>query len=739
MRGRLRFAPHLRPFAVGADRLLLVGDGDEVLLRGRYYAALAPLLDGTRTADVIVAALASLMLPAETLFALTLLHDRGWVVESDPGLQPEADAFWHSTGVDARQAAARLAETPVAVEAAPGSEQRLVIEALAEAGVRVEAGARLRVAVTDDYLESSVESLARRARDERFDWIPLQLRGRAARMGPIFRGAASGDRPCWACLAQRIRAHRPAEAWLQRAGLSGAPLSRPQAPLPAAARTAAAFAGVAIARWIALGGRGDLDDHVMAIDWRTLACERHRVVRRPQCPACGDPGLVARRGSAPPVLQPQRALAAADGGHRTVAPEETFERHRHHVSPITGVLSNLEPVPGRHHPLRPTWSALLPLPPDGRTELDEGFRRLALGKGRTSEQARVSALCEGIERVSAFFQGDEPRVRARLEELGGAGVHPHDLLLFSEAQMAARQAWNEGAADRRRRVPPPFDERRIIEWTPAWPLFSDGRDERPRYLPTALCYDRYPSAPEDEIGPFSSNGHAAGNCLEEAILQGLLELVERDAVAIWWHNRLCRPGIDLASFADPDIERWAAHHHARGGALRVLDVTSDLGIPACVAIVEAGAGGVYLGFGCHLDARVAVQRALSELNQLADPEERRPAPLDLRALVDRSFTWPDARAPLRARADFPDTPGDGDLLCALRSCVGRAAAAGLDVLVVDQTRPDLELPVVKVVAPGLRHPWPRFAPGRLYEVPVRMRWREQPCPEEQLNPIPMVI
>ena len=62
---------------------------------------------------------------------------------------------------------------------------------------------------------------------------------------------------------------------------------------------------------------------------------------------------------------------------------------------------------------------------------------------------------------------------------------------------------------------------------------------------------------------------------------------------------------------------------------------------------------------------------------------------------------------------------------------------GLELLVLDQTRPDIGLPVVKVIVPGLRHFWARFAPGRLYDVPVQLGWRTSPISEADLNPIPL--
>ena len=61
----------------------------------------------------------------------------------------------------------------------------------------------------------------------------------------------------------------------------------------------------------------------------------------------------------------------------------------------------------------------------------------------------------------------------------------------------------------------------------------------------------------------------------------------------------------------------------------------------------------------------------------------------------------------------------------------------MEMLVLDQTRPDIGLPVVKVVVPGLRHIYPRFARGRLYDVPVRLGWRDAPLLEDELNPIPL--
>jgi ribosomal protein S12 methylthiotransferase accessory factor len=97
---------------------------------------------------------------------------------------------------------------------------------------------------------------------------------------------------------------------------------------------------------------------------------------------------------------------------------------------------------------------------------------------------------------------------------------------------------------------------------------------------------------------------------------------------------------------------------------------------------------------------------------------------------------PDRRLANRRADEFADLQR-ADLRADVLACVDRIARLGMDVLVVDQTRPDIGLHAVKVVVPGLRHFWPRLGPGRLYEVPVRMGWLDRPHAESELNPVPL--
>jgi ribosomal protein S12 methylthiotransferase accessory factor len=89
-----------------------------------------------------------------------------------------------------------------------------------------------------------------------------------------------------------------------------------------------------------------------------------------------------------------------------------------------------------------------------------------------------------------------------------------------------------------------------------------------------------------------------------------------------------------------------------------------------------------------------------------------------------------AAAPLGLAAKF----GSLDTREQVMACVDIATRAGLDFLVLDQTRPDIDVPVIRVIVPGMRHFYRRFAPGRLYDVPIKLGLLDRPVAEKDLNP-----
>jgi ribosomal protein S12 methylthiotransferase accessory factor len=721
------FKAHLRVERLPPDGVLLDGGGERVRLRGRLYFDLARLIDGRRTVDRLLQALARRHSAAEVHYALDRLEALGFLMESEPEVPAGLAAHWHALGVSGRAARAALKASSVEVRALGDVPVRLVREALRAEGVRTpRRGAALRLVLVDDYLHASLEGLNREALRTGTPWVLARPGGAGAWLGPRF---VPGTTACWECLASRLRANAPPAP-------RAAPRGAPEGPVRAAAHLLAS----AVARLLATGDDG-LAGTLVALDPARLRAEHHAVVRRPQCPACGAPGSVAAGQRRPVRLQPRPKGFTSDGGHRALGPEAMLARHQHHVSPLTGVVSLLEPLPGVEDERLPVINAGLnrarrvTAPPPPGTP-----RALSTGKGATLPQARASALGEALERYCGVFQGDEARRRASLRALGPAAVEPHRLLLFSERQYRERDAWN-AARPRHEHVPVPFDASPRIDWSPAWSLTHEAR----RYVPTAYCYYGYPETDAPFCGA-DSNGCAAGTTLEEAILQGFLELVERDAVALWWYNRVRRPRVALEGFGDPLLQQLVDAYHGLGRELHVLDLTTDLGIPAFAAVSRRTRGPERLcvGFGAHLEARLGVQRAITEMNQFLPlaGEDLRGAPAGdaqlARWLAEASLENQPHLAPADVPAlgarDYPSA-ATRDLRDDVRGCVERARRKGLETLVLDQTRPDVGLRVVRVIVPGLRHLWPRFGPGRLYDVPVELGWLSQPTPEERLNPL----
>jgi ribosomal protein S12 methylthiotransferase accessory factor len=111
--------------------------------------------------------------------------------------------------------------------------------------------------------------------------------------------------------------------------------------------------------------------------------------------------------------------------------------------------------------------------------------------------------------------------------------------------------------------------------------------------------------------------------------------------------------------------------------------------------------------------------------------------LETATVANQPYLLP-ADGPLRTAASYAHDWSD-DVADDVRNCQKLIERAGMEMLLLDQTRPEIGLPVVKVIVPGLRHFWARLAPGRLYDVPVRLGWLPQPLAESELNPVPMFL
>jgi ribosomal protein S12 methylthiotransferase accessory factor len=753
---KIAFAPHFEVRTLDERRLLLLSEDRSVLLTGKLYVLIAPYLDGSRTREEIVAAVRSTTAapPDRIELAMSTLLGKQYATPVAPGVPAARAAFWTELGVDPVVAEKRLRGTRVAVRAlglaagADGAAADHLVAALGEAGFAVSAktdaaditdDAELAIVLVDDYLDPQLDALNREMRRSGQRWLPLKAAGRVAWLGPIFQPA---EGPCWACLSKRMVENRPREA--EAAG--GEPLSRvSRGEFPAARGIALNVAALELARAVAEVSHAALAaPNVLTFDLKSLALTRHVVYRQTACPVCGVLDETPAEGR-PLRLESRRKHPVSDGGSRTCPPEDVLARLEPHVSPISGLIGGLvDQSPAAGLPVYGT-RGIFPVAVGPRENRRVGRAESSAGKGTTEIQAKVSCLAEAVERYSVGWQGWEPRRRATLAELGPAAIHPNDVMRYSERQYATR-----GTQTRREEsfnsVDAPFSPERAVDWTPMWSLSH----ERVRWLPTQLCYYSYRGEPDHQFYWADSNGCASGSTLEEAVLQGFLELVERDSCALWWYNRVRRPAIDLASFDDPFFRRAEAFLRGKGRTLYALDLTSDLGVPVVVAVTHDAAGGkIICGLGAHLSVHVAASRAVAELNQMLALETdegrqtRGSAEPELAwwmreaTIENQSYVAPASGRPLTV-ADYPWLERD-DLLDDIKHCVAAVQRCGMEMLVLDATRSEVGFPTVRVTVPGMRHFWARFAPGRLYDVPAALGWLDRPLEETELNPIPFFL
>jgi ribosomal protein S12 methylthiotransferase accessory factor len=372
------------------------------------------------------------------------------------------------------------------------------------------------------------------------------------------------------------------------------------------------------------------------------------------------------------------------GTHRTVDPGQTVERLRPmladfgitRVANVTGLDRIGVPVV---MVCRPNAQSL----------------SVSQGKGATLDAAKASGLMESIE----LFHAEHYTLvlkRGSYEEL----KRSHRLVDVTALNLPASSVFHPNL--------------RIL-WTPA----DDLMGGEPVWVPLELVDVEFMPNRLPGYNSFvrSSNGLASGNHHLEAISHGLCEVVERDAEALALLEKsdtADERGVDLATVDDP-ICRETLDRFARADLrVRVWEITSDIGIPCFRCTVwdadeEAENSPAAGGFGCHADRGVALSRAVHEAAQSRltyiagsrdDVRREEYEPMDPATLPP----WRKPGTGRLARRSFHQAPSFGadNIADDVRWQVDRLRAAGLDqVLVVDLTRPEWQLPVVRVIVPGL--------------------------------------
>ncbi|MFF3751577.1 TOMM precursor leader peptide-binding protein [Streptomyces sp. NPDC002018] len=558
----------------------------------------------------------------------------------------------------------------------------------------------------------------------------VHLTARTVLVGPW---GGDGDAPaCGQCLAmrwQRLRTRTERDA-LETGARTRATGHWPRLTPYATDAVEALYRAVVLSDSVLPPERADADrrlPQVSRLDLATLAVQTFPLLADPLCPHCGPRGtdsrdearlgLVSRPKPSPGVYRLRRASS--------------------YPMPVTALANPVSGVLGAGTWINVTSPTTAPV---AGSVFMRGYAGLTdvtwSGQANGFDASRDLAYLEGLERYAGTHRRTGTTLlTAAFNELRRDGQPALDP---AECGFYAPETYRDDP------MVSPFDPDRPIPWVWGYSL----RDERPLLVPARLVH--YSAGLSSDNFVFEcSNGCAIGGSLEEAVLGGLLELIERDAFLVAWYGDTPLTEIDLDSVGDPTVRTMIDRAALQGYDVHAFDNRIDLDVPVVTGLAvrrDGGPGTFSFGAGASLDPAAALEGALSEVltyiphlpRQVA---ERRPE-LDAMAedftkvlhLKDhaqlyglprmaehvRGYREPSAVGPMAEvyrTWEERDRPRTGDLRDDVTHCRDVLVRAGHDVIVVDQTTPEqhrIGLRTVATIVPGL--------------LPIDFGWSRQRAP-----------
>nr|WP_246300210.1 TOMM precursor leader peptide-binding protein [Actinopolyspora biskrensis] len=650
--------------------------------------------------------------------ALSDLAERDLLVPNDEPMRRHP-SFAHSWSTDLR------------AEVVGGDQlSSAVTGALVDFGVEVDAGSGV-VVLPLTAPDETVRERSERAVREGVPVLVFAVAG--ARV--YFAVLRPPDTACPLCLASRIRSNR-SDQELGRLPLEMLLGTASDAGWPSTAAAAGLLAHQALR---AITAPGSCPEGLVDLDLDTCRRTTHPLLHTPCCPACRDH-----------VGPPATALVESAATAESASSAGNAERLRRAVDPLTGIIAGIR-VTGPDDP----GSAVDSTMAWGRGGTDTTWfspvRSSTVGGATKHDpvEAEVCAIGETLERYAAGIYDPDEFVRGSLAELGTTAVDPRDLPLGSEREY-----------ERATGTLFPYEPDLVIDWTAGVDLETGEQ----HYVPACAVYVPYlPPRKRERLFHPVSTGLAAGSAPAQALRGGLQETAERDAMAVFWYNRLIRPTLDWRSLPSCRARDVLEGMTRRGISLTVKDLTTDTGIPAVVVLgrVDTPERPVALcGFRADVGPYAALLGAAEELEHVfsmywrfaasggeLDPT-REPSDIwDFTTYYCHRSRIPILdfmhEGPLHPAPSPPSEPlSDAE---AVHRLVGLLSGSGHRCLATDITPVDVAecgVTVVRTVVPGLQPisfspAFRRLGGSRVYQAPVRMGLRATPQAEDELNPYPV--
>ncbi len=369
--------------------------------------------------------------------------------------------------------------------------------------------------------------------------------------------------------------------------------------------------------------------------------------------------------------------------HRAMSPEETISWVKDKLK--TAGVTRITEITHLDRVGIPVYSAIRP-------SAAEGAVSIYAGKGATKDQAKASAMMEAFERYSAELQEEDIKnglISTCFDEIEGC-INPKSLVLPRL----------------------PFDpHKKELNWVSAVNIKND----KEQLVPADAVFHPYTSSSDINLFKSNTNGLASGNKVEEAVFHGITEVIERDAWSLFEVKRKGAPEIDQESIENPIIVELLDKFKKEGIDVKIVNLTSDIEATTIAAVsddtVLKDPALLTLGVGTHLDPEIAVMRALTEVAQSRATQIHGTREDTTRAVFMRKAGY-DRMKRINKHwfGEFEEVMDFGEI----KNRAGKSfkedidtslkllEKAGIkDVLFVDLTRKEIEIPVVRVIIPGL--------------------------------------
>ncbi len=389
-----------------------------------------------------------------------------------------------------------------------------------------------------------------------------------------------------------------------------------------------------------------------------------------------------------PEIKIDRSLSYLEGTQRVYDEATTLEKTKDQVKKIG--VTRIADITNLDRLGIPIFSAIRP-------SAAKGAISIYSGKGSTEQRARISAVMESFERCLA----ERPGVNTNV-----AGTISAPALVDSYA--SARESQNV-LDPKEFLLAQPYIPQSLMEWVGAYDLMN----KEEIFVSANAVYHPYDAPGQcQKLFLSNTNGLASGNVLEEAILHGMLEVIERDAISIAQFSRDLGKEIVLTE-EDGYLYELALKFKNAGIELKVWLVPTDTGIPTVIAATDdvklKDPALLVMGAGSHLKPEIAVARAITEAAQSRVVQIQ-----GAREDTDREgFIRSVGYDRMKRLNGFWFEEGEKISLSDVQDLSRKSPAENIDVileklrgvaervLVIDLSREEVAVPVVRVIIPGL--------------------------------------